>query len=473
MTETPEPDPAALSGPIDLVTRDLSLERNEPMTALDITTDDDVDVVLGLPRRHGVDASKPISIPVDRYISPEWMAIENEKVWPKVWQIACSVDHVAEPGDFYEYRAGWLSILVVRGHDGVLRAFQNACRHRGNMICQGTGSGLDELRCPYHRWAWNTDGRLREVPSRRWFGTMDNDEFALIPARVDTWGPTVWINLDMEAMPLDEWLEGVPNDMEWAGFDDYRCNSLIVRPMPANWKVVSEGFSETYHIQGVHPEMLGYIDDIGATQRLWHRHGASYQDYGVPSPRLGRDVADHVVWDTWVQSMGSRLGVAAGVAEPCPDVPEGSTVQDVIAARLIATQAANGIDLSHLDSKRATGATQYNFFPNSTMLVWSDMVNVLSTRPGLNPDECQFVIMNWHRVPAGATRSKPITIDVDVPDLPLGLVMGQDINMMKTAQRGLHQPGLTHLSVSAEECRLLNLHRNLSEWCGVASTIPL
>src|SRR5215207_3355475 len=330
------------------------------MTALD----DHVDEVVGAPRRHGLDASKPIRIPVERYISPEWMAIENEKVWPKVWQIACSVDHVAEPGDFYEYRAGWLSILVVRGHDGVLRAFQNACRHRGNMICQGTGSGLDELRCPYHRWAWNTDGRLREVPSRRWFGTMDNDEYALIPAQVDTWGPTVWINLDLDAMPLSEWLEGVPDDMAWADFDDYRCNSLIVRPMPANWKVVSEGFSETYHIQGVHPEMLGYINDIEATQRLWHRHGASYQDYGVPSPRLGRQVADHVVWESWVQSMGGRLGATEG--EPCPDIPAGQTVQDVIAARMVATQAALGVDISHYDAKRITGATQYNFFPNST-----------------------------------------------------------------------------------------------------------
>ena len=164
------------------------------MTVLDNPVD-----LPGTPQRHGVDASKPIHIPVDRYISQEWMAKENERLWPKVWQIACSVDHVAEPGDFYEYRAGWLSILVVRGHDGGLRAFQNSCRHRGNTICEGTGSGLDELRCPYHRWAWHTDGRLREVPSRRWFGTIDEDEFALIPALVDTWGPSVWINLDTSA----------------------------------------------------------------------------------------------------------------------------------------------------------------------------------------------------------------------------------------------------------------------------------
>ena len=66
------------------------------------------------------EAMQPTLIPTDRYTSAEWMAKENEKVWPYSWQIACSVDHVAEPGDFFEYRVGWLSLLIVRGDDGVL-----------------------------------------------------------------------------------------------------------------------------------------------------------------------------------------------------------------------------------------------------------------------------------------------------------------------------------------------------------------
>ncbi|MCU1380241.1 MAG: (2Fe-2S)-binding protein [Acidimicrobiales bacterium] len=412
----------------------------------------------------GIDRSGPTQVPVTRYISPEWMAVENEKVWPKVWQIACSTDHVAEPGDFYEYRAGWLSILVVRGEDGVLRAFQNACRHRGNLICEGTGSGLSELRCPYHRWAWNMDGRLREVPSRKGFGRIDNDEFGLIPAQVDTWGPMVFVNLDLDAMPLDEWLEGIPEDVSWASIDDFRCNSLVVRPMPANWKVVSEGFSETYHIQGIHREMLGHIDDVDAPQKLWHRHGVSYQQYGVPSPRLGRNVPDQVVWDTWIQCIGNRIGLDSTQTYACPDVPEGKTIRDVIAERVVAHQASLGVDISHFDTAKATGASQYNLFPNATVLVWSDMINVLSTRPGLTPDECQFVSMNFHRVPPGAPRSQPVT--ADLPDsTDMGFVMNQDIGIMKTAQRGLHQPGLKHLTLSAEECRVINLHRNLDEWC--------
>ncbi|HQV58633.1 MAG TPA: SRPBCC family protein, partial [Ilumatobacteraceae bacterium] len=349
--------------------------------------------------------------------------------------------------------------------DGVLRAFQNTCRHRGNLICQGTGTGLDELRCQYHRWAWHTDGTVAEIPSRKWLGTIDNDELALFPALVDTWGPTVWVNLDTQAMPLSEWLEGIPDDAAWANIEDYRCNTLVVRSMPANWKVVSEGFSETYHIQGVHPEMLRYIDDVGARQRLWKRHSVSYQDYGVPSPRLGSDVSDEEVWQAWVQSLHSRLGLGSGDPTPMPTIPQDATLQDVLAQMIVDTQAGRGVDISHLDTKRLTGATQYNFFPNATMILWSDMINILSTRPGATPDECQFVITNFHRVPPGSPRAQPTTVDPYPPEIPLGLVMGQDIGIMQTTQRGLHQPALTELIVSSEESRLINLHRNLDEWC--------
>lgn len=408
------------------------------------------------------DRSGPTLVPVERYVSPEWMALENERVWPKVWQIACSVDHVAEPGDFYEYTAGWLSILVVRGDDGRLRAFQNVCRHRGNSICQGTGTGLTELRCPYHRWAWHMDGRLREVPSRKGFGRLDSDEYGLFPARVDTWGRLVFVNLDLDAVPLAEWLEGIPDDLSWCPVDDYRCDALLTVPVPSNWKVVAEGFSETYHVQGIHREMLGHFDDVDAPQRVFGRHSVEYEQYGVPSPRLGREVPPEVVWDTWMANMGERLGLGAGA--PMPELAEGETAQDLLARGLVEHYAAQGVDLSGYDVDRLTAMSQYNLFPNATVLVMPDMVSVLSSRPGHTPDECTFVMMALRRSAPDAPRTRPFTGEVP-PGTSLGLVMDQDISIMKTAQKGLHQPGLKHLTLSAEECRVINLHKHLEEWC--------
>jgi choline monooxygenase len=412
----------------------------------------------------GMARNAPTKVSVDRYISAEWAAREGERLWPRVWQIACSVDHVAEPGDFYEYRAGWLSVIVVRDDDGELRGFQNACRHRGNAICQGSGSGLTELRCPYHRWAWTMDGRLREVPSRKGFGRLDSDELGLYPVRVETWGRLVFVNLDVAAEPLAEWLEGIPADLAWCPVDEYRCQHLLVSPMPCNWKVVAEGFSETYHVQGIHREMLGHIDDVDAAQRLWGRHGVSYQQYGVPSRRLGPRVPDHVVWDTWMHNMGMRLGVEAGT--PMPELPEGRTVQDVIADGLVAHYAGQGVDISMYDTNRLTALSQYNLFPNATVLVAPDLLSVLSARPGLTPDDCQFVMLTLHRVAPDAPRSTPVTAEVPA-GTSLGMVMDQDVGIMRTAQRGLHQPALSHLTLSAEECRVINLHRNLDEWLAV------
>ena len=155
------------------------------------------------------------------------------------------------------------------------------------------------------------------------------------PGPVDVWGRLVFVNLDPDAAPLAEYLEGVPADAAWADLDAFRCAVTTTTPVACNWKVVADGFSETYHVQGIHREMLGSLDDIHATQRLWDRHGVSYQDYAVPSPRLGRDV-----------DRPGRLGlvrVHAGwahgrrVRRAVPDASRshaGQTIRDVIADRL-------------------------------------------------------------------------------------------------------------------------------------------
>jgi choline monooxygenase len=406
-------------------------------------------------------------IPKDRYVSPEFAALEQERLWPRVWQIACTVDHVARPGDWYEYRAGWISVVIVRDHDGVLRAFQNVCRHRGNSLCEGSGSGRAELRCPFHRWTWDLTGHIREIPSRTYFGPLADDDVALIPVQVDAWGPLVFVNLDPAAGPLDDYLEGVPADTAWADLDTFRCSVTTRTPVSCNWKVVVDGFSETYHVQGIHREMLGSIDDIHATQHLWGLHGVSYQDYGVPSPRLGRDVSAQQVWDSFVITQGGRMG--AEYVEPCPmpEVPAGQTIRDVIADLLRREHArTHGVDCADLDTDQMLRLAQYNLFPNATVLVWGEMVNVLIARPGIIPDDAEFVTYLLHRAPAAAPYQQPLDVPL-AADADFGFVLNADIGILKTAQRGLHQPGLTHLVISDEECRLLNMHRNLSRYVGV------
>ena len=77
----------------------------------------------------------PSRVPASRYTSPDWAERELARLWPRVWQIACTVDHLAAPGDYFVYDVGPYSVLVVRGDDGNVHGFQNVCRHRGNALC--------------------------------------------------------------------------------------------------------------------------------------------------------------------------------------------------------------------------------------------------------------------------------------------------------------------------------------------------
>ena len=439
------------------------------MTITDPTTTSEPNELSGTAITPGV---LPVRIPVDRYTDPAFAEREVADLWPHVWQVACTTSQVPEPGDVFEYRCGRLSVLIVRNAGGELRGFQNTCRHRGNTLCEGSATGATELRCPFHRWSWDLDGRLVEVPSRKGFGAgLRTEEFGLFPAQVDTWGPLVFVNPDPEAPSLADYLEGIPADAAWAKVDEFRANTMVTMPVNANWKVVTEGFSETYHVQGIHPEMLASIDDVHASQRLWGRHGASYQAYGVPSPRL-RDVSDQEVWESYIVTQGARMGVV----EPCP-VPAlapGETVADAVAAQIAAHAAQRGVDLSGYTVQQRTGLSQYNLFPNTTVLIGADMLSCLVGRPGTTPDEATFTIISCYREPVGA----PVVRSPEIPvpaGTPMGLVMGQDVELLRTAQRGLHQPGLTHLVVGAEECRIINFHRALEDWLGIhpSQLVPL
>jgi len=415
----------------------------------------------------------PTRVPASRYTSREWADLEVLRLWPRVWQIACTLDHVADPGDFFVYDVGPYSVLVVRGDDGELRAFQNFCRHRGNALCQGSGGGLDELRCTYHRWTWDLQGRLREVPSRKGFGALRNDDYPLVRAQVGAWGPLVFVNMDPDAGPLEEFLEGVPADIAWAGIDDFHCTYNIAVPMPCNWKTLIDGFSETYHVQGIHREMLPMVDDVNSPQRLWDHHGKLEQPYGLPSPRL-RDGADNqTVWEAFIAVMGTRIGKpTVADAGPAPDVPEGCDLRTVLAGMVRDVGVAQGLDFSRYTDRQLMDLQQYNLFPNATVLVFPDLFQVVKSRPGDNPDATIMDTFAFaRRSPADRTPpSRPVDVSVDPGEADFGLVLNQDVASLQRVQRGMHQPGFTHLTLSSEECRIINLHRNLERYLAISPT---
>ena len=107
---------------------------------------------------------------------------------------------------------------------------------------------------------------------------------------------------------------------------------------------------------------------------------------------------------------------------------------------------------------------QYNVFPNMSLLTNADHLTVLTARPGPDPDHGELVMILWTRMPPGAPRIKPADMRMTADEAHPGLVLTQDIAVLAGLQRGLHQPGLTHVTLSNEERRVINMHRNLERY---------
>ncbi|MFV8241790.1 aromatic ring-hydroxylating oxygenase subunit alpha [Mycolicibacterium peregrinum] len=412
----------------------------------------------------GEPPARPTRVPAERYISPAFARLEVDRMWPRVWQQACTVDHVADPGDYFEYRCGPYSVLIVRGDDGELRAFQNACRHRGNTLCTGAGSSLRELKCGYHGWTWDLAGALKRIPNRKGFGSVRMSEFPLAPVQVDTWERLVFVNLDPAAMPLADYLEAVPGDIAWCGLGDFRCYATMTIDVEANWKTIADGYSETYHVQTLHPELHRCMDDVYAPQTIWGHTGKSESLYGVPSPRLSGALSDDEVWDAYVYTQGALMGVAEGTPFPSDRRSPGQSVADVIASQIREFAAGRGVDISWASTDQVMCLHQYNIFPNLTLLASADHLTVMTSLPGSDPDRGQLVMTLMTRMPAQAPRVNPTDVRMGAEEAHPGVVMSQDIAVLTGLQRGLHQPGFTHLVLSAEERRIINMHRNLERY---------
>ena len=113
-------------------------------------------------------------VPIERYTSRAFHDLEVERLWRRAWQMACREEELPEVGDHAVYEIAEDSLLVVRTAPGEIRAFHNACLHRGRLLRECDGRA-DELRCPFHGWTWNLDGTLKRIPARWDFPHVDGD----------------------------------------------------------------------------------------------------------------------------------------------------------------------------------------------------------------------------------------------------------------------------------------------------------
>jgi phenylpropionate dioxygenase-like ring-hydroxylating dioxygenase large terminal subunit len=196
-------------------------------------------------------------VPKERYDAESFYELEAELLWLRVWQMACRLEEIPEPGDFAEYEILDQSVVVVRTEDLGVRAFHNACRHRGVRVVEGRGSCRGGLVCPFHGWCYGPDGRNTRVTQAGSFSehNLEAADLDLPPVRCEVWGGCAWINLDPEAPALRECIEPFATVHDAWRVASLRTEWWYACRLPVNWKVAEEAFVEQYHVLKTHPQL--------------------------------------------------------------------------------------------------------------------------------------------------------------------------------------------------------------------------
>ena len=225
-----------------------------------------------------------------RYLSAELARVEWERVWMRSWLLAAHVSELRAEGDVVRFDVGAESVIVVRGSARV-RAFHNACQHRGTRLVEADGARLGSLRCPYHHWEWSLDGALRNVTRPETFPCgAAAEELHLSEVRCEEWQGFAWIALGEPAAPLDAWVAPVAAEIERgspAALALVRSTSVEI---DCNWKTSVDVHAEGYHLATLHPELAGEVDLSGVVQQPRDRHGFSR----VPLRRGGEKRTVHL-----------------------------------------------------------------------------------------------------------------------------------------------------------------------------------
>ena len=202
------------------------------------------------------------TLPWDWYTDPAVLRLEQERIFRRFWQYAGLVDEVAQPGSFAATRVGDVPVVLVRDEGGTLRAFLNVCRHRGSVVCEGSGL-RKTLQCPYHAWTYALDGQLVNAPRlEREEALADTGELGLVQLRLETWGPFAFVNPDPEAAPLSDFLGDIPERLAASGVDvdALRFLERAESECEANWKICAENYLECYHCPTAHPGFSAVVD---------------------------------------------------------------------------------------------------------------------------------------------------------------------------------------------------------------------
>ncbi len=205
------------------------------------------------------DLARATTIPAHWYLDAHALTLEQERVFGQTWQLVGRGEQVRRPGDFFTCTVVDEPLVVTRARDGQLHAFYNVCRHRAGPVAQGAGH-RQSLQCIYHGWTYDLDGRLRTTPEFDGVQCFAKADHGLVPVRVDSWGPFIFVNLHMDAPSLAEVLGSIPDETRQIPLERMSFYQRVDYDIACNWKVYVDNYLEGYHIPISHPGLFKEID---------------------------------------------------------------------------------------------------------------------------------------------------------------------------------------------------------------------
>ncbi len=423
-------------------------------------------------------------VPAEDYTSRDFLEKEKQKLWTKVWQVACREEELKSVGDFVTYNIHDESFVVVRTAEDRIQAFYNVCMHRGRRLTAGCGR-TRVFHCNYHGWRWNLDGSLNRILDRDdWKGcpSVSDEDFSLREVKTGTWGGFVYINPDPDAEPLADYLAPMPDFIDPFEFEKLRYRWYVSVKLPCNWKVALEAFNEGYHVAATHPQLLENAGDDVTRSFIYGKHGmfaypTATRPWGAPSPRTGKPLPEDL-----------RPGLVNFFDEMNHTLRAIYTERDTEAVRRLMTETEPSADINTLmepmvgfqrEAAEASGAgwpevtmeqfgkagVNWHVFPNQIFLMYFDGALCYRARPnGDDPDSCIYDIWSLVRYAPGAEprlERQNFYGDDDWKNFgAISIILQQDFDNMEQVQKGMKSAAFNAARTSPlQETSVSNLHR--------------
>jgi len=217
---------------------------------------------------------------IETCTSEAYFEQERDLIFRRVWLNVGRVERIPEPSDYFvkDLAVARTSIVLVRGRDGVVRAFHNMCSHRGNKLAWAEGGQARRFTCKFHGWSYDLAGKLVGVPDEDQFFDFDKREHGLTQISAEVWNGFIFINLDPQPKEsLEAFLGELGKQIDGYPFDELSTSHFsYVAEVKVNWKVAMDAFQEAYHAPFLHKASIAYAFKDKENPLL---HGITFQVY--------------------------------------------------------------------------------------------------------------------------------------------------------------------------------------------------